>query len=66
MCNAVFDKSMEQVRNHRNIGLVTTDKKRCQLVSEPNNHTTKKDLIAIEMKKTEIKMNIFGLSNIRH
>ena len=38
MCNAVFCKSMEQVRNHRDIRLVTTDKKRCQLVSEPNYH----------------------------
>ena len=59
MCNAVFGKSMEQVRNHIDIRVVTTDK-RCQLVSEPNYHTTKrfsKDLIAIEMKKTEIKMN---------
>ena len=55
MCNAVFGKSMEQVRNHGVIRLVTTDKKRCQLVSEPNYHTTKRfseDLIAIEMKKT--------------
>ena len=32
MCNAVFGKSMEQVRNHRYIRLVTTDKKRCQFV----------------------------------
>ena len=52
--------SMEQVRNYRDIRLVTTDKKRCQLVSEPNYHTTKRfseDLIAIEMKETEIEMN---------
>ena len=59
ICNAVFGKSMEQVRNHRDIRLVTTDKKRCQLVSERNYRTTKRfseDLIAIEMKKTEIKM----------
>ena len=57
--NAVFGKSMEQVRNHKDIRLVTTDKKRCQLISEPNYHTKERfseDLIAIEMKKTEIKM----------
>ena len=51
---------MEQVRNHRDIRLIATDKRRCQLCSEPNYHTTKRfseDLIAIEMKKTEIKMN---------
>ena len=58
MCNAAFGKSVDQVRNHRDI-IVTTDKKRCQLVSEPNYHTTKKfseDLIAIEMKKTLVKL----------
>ena len=60
MCNADFGKSMKQVRTHRYIRIVTIDKKRCQLVSEPNYHTTKRfseDLIAIEMKKTEIEMN---------
>ena len=60
MCNAVFGKSIKQVRNHRDIRLATTDKERCKLVSEPNYHTTKKftkDLIAIEMKKTKMKMN---------
>ena len=60
MCNAVFGESMEQVRNHRDIRLVTTNQKRWQLVSEPNYHTTKRfseDLIAIKMEKTEIKMN---------
>ena len=41
MCNADFGKSMEQVRNHRDIRLVTTDKREHQLVSEPNYHTTK-------------------------
>ena len=60
MCNAVFGKSMEPVRNHRDIRLATTDKKRCPLVSETSYHTTKRfseDLITIEMKKTEINMN---------
>ena len=58
MCNAIFGKSVELVRNHRDIRLVTTDKKRCHLVSEPSYHTTKRfSEDAIEMKKTEIKLN---------
>ena len=51
---------MENVRKHRDIKLVTTDKRRNQLVSEPNYHTTKwfsENLLAIEMKKIKMKMN---------
>ena len=60
MNNAVFGKTMENVRKHRDIKLVTADKRRNQLVSEPNYHTTKyfsKNLMVIEMKKTKVKMN---------
>ena len=60
MNNSVFRKTMENVRKHRDIKLVTTDKKRNQLVSETNYHTTKwfpENLLAIEMKKTKVKMN---------
>ena len=39
--NAVFGKTMENVTKHRDIKLVTTDKRRNQLVSEPNYHATK-------------------------
>ena len=39
MNNAVFGKTMEKVRNHRDIKLVTTGKKKNQLASEPNYHT---------------------------
>ena len=59
MNNSVFGKTMENVRNHRDIKLVTSDKKRKRLVSEPNYHSHKKyseHLMAIEMKKTRVKM----------
>ena len=60
MNNSVFGKTMENVRKLRNIKLVTTDKRRNQLVSEPNCRTTKwfsEGLLAIERKKTNVKMN---------
>ena len=60
MNNAVLGKTMENVRKHRDIKLVTTDKRRDRLVSESNYHTTKwfsENLLAIEMKKTKVKMN---------
>ena len=60
MNNSVFGKTMENVRNHRDIKLVTTDKRWNQLVSDPNYHTSKhfsENLFAIEMEKTKVKMN---------
>ena len=57
---AVFGKTMENVRRHRDIKLVTTHKRRNQLASEPNYHTTiyfSENLMAIEMKKAKVKMN---------
>ena len=41
MNNAVFGKTMGNVRKHRDIKLVTTDKRRNQLVTEPNYHAIK-------------------------
>ena len=61
MNNTVFGKTMENVRKHRNIKLVTTDKRRNQLVSEPNYHTKwfSEKLLATEVKKRyeKVKMN---------
>ena len=60
MNNSVFGKTMENIRKHRDIKLVTTGKKRSKLVSEPNYHTIgliSEDLSIIEMKKAKVKMN---------
>ena len=60
MNNSVLGKTMENIRKIRDIKLVTTDKKRSKLVSEPNYHTINlisEDLSIIEMKKTKVKMN---------
>ena len=56
MNNAVFGKIMENIRKHRDIKLVAIDKKRSNLISEPNYHTINyisEDLSIIEMNKTE-------------
>ena len=60
MNNAIFGKTMDNVRKHRDIKLVTTKRRRNYSVSEPNYHTTKlfsENLLAIEMKKIKVKMN---------
>ena len=75
MTNSVFGKKVENVRNHRDIKLVTSDKRRKRLFSEPNYHSHKKlsdHLMAIKMKKTRVKMtkplyldmSILGVSKI--
>ena len=55
MNNAVFGKTMENVRKHGDIKLVTN-----KLASKPNYRKTKwfsKEFVAMEMKKTNVKMN---------
>ena len=52
---------LENIRNHRDIKLVTSNKRRKRLVSEPNYHSHKifsECLMAIEIKKTRVKMII--------
>ena len=51
---------MENVRKHRGIKLVTTEKRRNYLVLEPNHDSTKfftETLLVLEIKKTKIVMN---------
>ena len=60
MNNTVFGKTVENLRKHRNIKLVTTERTRSYLVSEPDFHTTKfftETLLVIEVRKTQIIMN---------
>ena len=60
MNNAVLGKTMENIRKHRDIKLVTTDKRRNKLVLEPKYHTINyisEDLSITEMNKTKVKMN---------
>ena len=55
MNNAVFEKNIKNVRKHRKIKLVTTERRRNYLLSKPNDHTTKiftENLLVTEMRKT--------------
>ena len=58
MNNSIFGRAMENDRNHRDIKLVTSEKRRKRSVSEPNYHSCKNfsdHLIATEMKKRKRK-----------
>ena len=59
MNNALFGKTMRNVRKNRNTKLVTAERRRDYLVSETNYHITKlfiENLLAIEMRKTQVLM----------
>ena len=61
MNNVVFRKTMENVRKHGDVKLVTTGKRRNYMVSEPNYHTVNffsENLLAIEMRKTQIYLGL--------
>ena len=60
MNNSVFGKKMENIRNHKDMKLVTSQGKCAKYVMKPNfkdGHPFSKHLFAVEMGKTEIKMN---------
>ena len=60
MKNAVFGKTMENVRNRRVVKLVVKEERRKKLVSQPNYDSCKQfsdSLMAIEMRKTEVFMD---------
>ena len=60
MNNSVFGKTMENVRNHRDIKLVRTNEKRRKYLSEPNFTSSKcfrENLMVIEMRKLKITMS---------
>ena len=56
MSNAGFGKSMENATKHRDIKLVTTERRRNYLVSGTNYYPTNfftENILAIEMKNTD-------------
>ena len=58
--SSVFRKTMENVRKHRDIKLVTTERRRNCLVSQPNYDAAKffiENLLTIEMRKTQVLMD---------
>ena len=60
MNNSVFGKTMENIRNHKDMKLVTSEQKYLKYVMKPNfkdGHTFSKELFAVEMGKTEITRN---------
>ena len=59
MNNSVFGKTIENVRKHRDIKLVTAEEKIIELISEPIiiQENTSDNLLVIEMKKTKVKMD---------
>ena len=58
--NSVLGKTMENIRSHKDMKLVISDKKYLKYVMKPNfkdGHPFSKHLFAMEMGKTEITMN---------
>ena len=60
MNNAVFGKTVENIRNRVDIKLITNEKEAKKLISKPNFHHRTiftENLIAVHMKKTKVYYN---------
>ena len=60
MNNSVFGKTLENTRNHKDMKLVTNKEKYSKHIMKPNfkdGHSFSTNLFAVEMGKTEIKIN---------
>lgn len=60
MNNAIFGKTLENKRRHKNIKLVTNPRKLQKLVQQPNFETSiiiNEKLVAVSMKKTSVNMD---------
>ena len=60
MNNSVFGKTMENIRNHRDMKLVTNEQKYKKYVMKPNFKDSvqfSENLIGVELGKTEVMMN---------
>ena len=60
MNNSVFGKTMENIRNHKDMKLVTTEQKHQKYVMKPkfkDGYPFSKELFSVEMGKIEITMN---------
>ena len=60
MNNSTFQKAMENIRNYKNMKLVTSREKYTKYMMKPNlkdGYPFSIDLFAIEMEKTDIQMS---------
>ena len=58
MNNSVFGKTMENIRNHKGVKLVTSEQKYLKYVMKPNfkdGQTFSKELFAVEMEKQRLQ-----------
>ena len=62
MNNSVFGKTMENVQKHRSIKLITTEKRRNYLMTEPNHFTEMRNIQILMKKPVYLGLSTFDLS----